>query len=180
MTVGTNALLEGHLARTALVTTDGFGDVLELRRQNRADLYRLDGRPSSPGGSARARGRGRASAADPMAADSRWTRRGPRAAHAVQELEVEAVAVACCSRFAIPNTSARVATAVRTRCRTSTSSISSEVLAEIREYERAATTAVDAALTPLLQHVPDPAHERTGAAGLPSPEVMQSNGGLID
>ena len=42
MTVGTNALLEGKGARTSLVATEGFGDVLELRRQTRAHLYRLD------------------------------------------------------------------------------------------------------------------------------------------
>src|ERR1700674_5705443 len=48
MTVGTNALLEGHLARTALIATRGFGDVLELRRQNRADLYRLTAAHPAP------------------------------------------------------------------------------------------------------------------------------------
>src|SRR6476661_11282772 len=41
MTVATNALLEGRVARTALLATEGFVDLEELRRQNRADLYRL-------------------------------------------------------------------------------------------------------------------------------------------
>src|SRR4051794_11306315 len=41
MTVGTNALLEGRVARTALLATEGFTDVEELGRQARADLYRL-------------------------------------------------------------------------------------------------------------------------------------------
>src|SRR5436190_10117046 len=41
MTVGTNALLEGRIAKTALLATEGFTDLEELRRQNRADLYRL-------------------------------------------------------------------------------------------------------------------------------------------
>src|SRR3954452_11798630 len=41
MTVATNALLEGRAARTALVATEGFTDVVELGRQARADLYRL-------------------------------------------------------------------------------------------------------------------------------------------
>src|SRR5207302_1088821 len=41
MTVGTNALLEGKVARTALVATDGFTDLEELGRQARAELYRL-------------------------------------------------------------------------------------------------------------------------------------------
>src|SRR4051812_4372951 len=41
MTVGTNALLEGKVARTALLATEGFVDLEELRRQARPDLYRL-------------------------------------------------------------------------------------------------------------------------------------------
>src|SRR3954451_9352586 len=41
MTVGTNALLEGRIAKTALLATEGFTDLEELRRQNRANLYRL-------------------------------------------------------------------------------------------------------------------------------------------
>src|SRR3954447_16304183 len=41
MTVATNALLEGRTARTALLATEGFTDLEELRRQNRAELYRL-------------------------------------------------------------------------------------------------------------------------------------------
>src|ERR1017187_4268636 len=41
MTVATNALLEDHTARTALIATDGFTDVIELARQDRASLYEL-------------------------------------------------------------------------------------------------------------------------------------------
>ena len=41
MTVGTNALLEEDGARTALIATEGFADLLEIGRQNRPDLYRL-------------------------------------------------------------------------------------------------------------------------------------------
>src|SRR5205807_7680596 len=41
MTVATNALLEGRAARTALVATEGFTDLIALARQNRAELYRL-------------------------------------------------------------------------------------------------------------------------------------------
>ena len=41
MTVATNALLEGRVARTALLATEGFTDIEELGRQARAELYRL-------------------------------------------------------------------------------------------------------------------------------------------
>src|SRR3954466_10660149 len=48
MTVGTNALLESRTARTALLATEGFTDLEELRRQNRIDLYRLCGAHPEP------------------------------------------------------------------------------------------------------------------------------------
>jgi len=48
MTVATNALLEGNGARTVLVTTAGFTDIVEIGRQNRADLYRLRERRPDP------------------------------------------------------------------------------------------------------------------------------------
>src|SRR6478609_9116371 len=41
MTVATNALLQGHGARTALLATEGFTDLIALGRQTRAELYRL-------------------------------------------------------------------------------------------------------------------------------------------
>ena len=48
MTVATNALLEGRGARTALIATEGFADIVELARQNRAELYRLCARGPEP------------------------------------------------------------------------------------------------------------------------------------
>src|SRR5579875_1757149 len=48
MTVATNALLEGRSARTALIGSEGFTDVVELARQNRAELYRLCARGPEP------------------------------------------------------------------------------------------------------------------------------------
>src|SRR3954453_4898642 len=48
MTVGTNALLEGKVARTALFATEGFTDLEELGRQARAELYRLCAGPPPP------------------------------------------------------------------------------------------------------------------------------------
>ena len=48
MTVATNALLEGDVARTALIATAGFTDVIELGRQARPELYRLEVGPREP------------------------------------------------------------------------------------------------------------------------------------
>ncbi len=59
-------------------------------------------------------------------------------------------------------------------------SLSHEVVGTFREYERAATTEVDAALSPLLRRYLTHLVERTHDAGIPEPTVMQSNGGLIE
>ena len=180
MTVGTNALLEGHLARTALVATDGFGDVLELRRQDRADLYRLTAAHPAPvvPHERVVEVRERCGPAGPLIALEPDEAR--RAAHAVRLLEVEAVAVCLLFSFRHPEHERVLAAALAEALPGVHVSLSSDVLAEMREYERAATTAVDAALTPLLGSYLARLSERTGAAGLPSPQVMQSNGGLID
>ena len=59
-------------------------------------------------------------------------------------------------------------------------SLSHEVVGTFREYERAATTEVDAALSPLLGTYLRRLGERTAAAGLPDAQIMQSSGGLVD
>jgi len=180
MTVGTNALLEGNLARIAFVATRGFGDVLELRRQNRADLYRLTAAHPAP--------------VVPHERVVEVTERcgpsGPivllepaearRVAEAVRALDVEAVAVCLLFSFRHPRHERDLADALVEALPGIHVSLSSDVLAEIREYERAATTAVDAALTPLLGTYLARLAERAADAGLPEPQVMQSNGGLID
>jgi len=180
MTVGTNAMLEGHLARTALVATDGFGDLLELRRQDRADLYRLTAAHPAPvvPHERVVEVRERCGPDGPLIALE--PAEAQRAAHAVRALEVEAVAVCLLFAFRHPAHERLLEAALAEALPGVHVSLSSEVLAEMREYERAATTAVDAALTPLLGTYLARLSERTGAAGLPSPQVMQSNGGLID
>ena len=59
-------------------------------------------------------------------------------------------------------------------------SLSHEVVGTFREYERAATTEVDAALSPLLAGYLGQLLERCESEGIPEPSIMQSNGGLID
>ena len=86
---------------------------------------------------------------------------------------------ACCGAFATPSTSAR-GRGRRARCRRCTSRLSHEVAGVFREYERLATTVVDAALSPLLARYLARLTERTGDAGLPEPEVMLSSGGVAD
>src|SRR6202022_2101049 len=59
-------------------------------------------------------------------------------------------------------------------------SLSHDVVGTFREYERAATTEVDAALSPLLAGYLRRLVHRAAQAGIPEPSIMQSNGGLID
>src|SRR3712207_1840495 len=134
MTVATNALLERRGARTALVTTEGFRDVLEIARQNRPSLYDLtQDRPPTL-----------------IPRELRFTveeRMGPEgeitpldeasleaAVSAIREAEVEAVAVCLLFAFMHPEHERRVGEALREALDGAHVSLSSEVLPEFREY----------------------------------------------
>ncbi len=179
MTVGTNALLEGTGARTSLVATEGFGDVLELRRQTRASLYRLDAHhppPLIPAERAHevAERCGPDGVLRPLDPESLR-----RAVEAVRADGAEAVAVGLLFSFAHPDHERAVAAALREALPGVHVSASCEVLPEIREYERLSTTAVDAYLTPVLRTYLERLGGRAGEAGLPPPAIMQSSGGVL-
>lgn len=180
MTVATNALLERKGARTALLTTAGFGDVLTIGRQNRPELYALhqqrppslvaDGltfevteRIGADGSVVTELDEGTIDAlADALA----------RATHAPESL-----AICFLFSFRNPAHEARAAELLRTRLPNLPLSLSSEVLPEYREYERMATTVINAYVQPpvarYLQRLDD------ALAGDYSVHIMQSNGGLI-
>lgn len=178
MTVATNALLEGRGARTVLVATEGFTDVVELGRQARADLYRLcDARPAplvapehrvaapercGPGGVLRVLGDAGARAV----------------ADAVAALEPQAVAVVLLHAYAHPVHERAIGDALAAALPGVHVSLSHDVVGTFREYERAATTEIDAALSPLLARYLARLLERAAGAGLPEPRIMQSSGGL--
>ena len=179
MTVATNALLERRGARTALVTTEGFRDVLEIARQNRPSLYDLTQDRPPP----------------LVSRDLRFTvkeRMGPdgeissldedsleKAVAAVREAEVEAVAVCLLFAFMHPEHEQRVGEALREALPEVHVSLSSEVLPEFREYERFSTTAADAYLSPRLAAYLKNLAGKTEEAGVSSPLVMQSSGGVV-
>ena len=139
-TVATNALLERRGARMALVTTEGFRDVLEIGRQNRPALYDL--------------ARDRPPPLVPR--ELRFTvreRMGPdgvlvplddgsvgAVVDACREAGVEAVAVCLLFGFLHPEHERRVGEALRQALPGVQVSLSSEVLPEFREYERCSTT----------------------------------------
>ncbi|MDQ3639818.1 MAG: hydantoinase/oxoprolinase family protein, partial [Actinomycetota bacterium] len=179
MTVATNALLERRGARTALVTTEGFRDVLEIARQNRPSLYDLTQNRPPP----------------LVPRELRFTvkeRMGPEgeilalneeslkeAVSGVREAEVEAVAVCLLFAFMHPEHERRIGEALREELPDVHVSLSSEVLPEFREYERFSTTTADAYLAPKLAAYLKNLAGQAEEAGVPSPLIMQSSGGVV-
>ncbi|TMM30979.1 MAG: hydantoinase/oxoprolinase family protein [Actinobacteria bacterium] len=170
-TVATNALLERKGARTAFVGTDGFEQVLHLRRQNRAELYQLC-----------------AEHPEPLVPLDRCfgvrERVGPDGVIAPLELdslpELDAEAVAVCLLFSFRDLDHERAVAAELRRRLPKARVvaSHEISPEFREYERASTTAIDAYLGPVVASYLRALGERVAAAGLPKPLVMRSSGGV--
>ena len=179
MTVATNALLERRGARTALVTTEGFRDVLEIARQNRPALYDLthDRPPPLIPRELRfmvAERMGPKGEISPLDKDSL-----KKAITAVEEAEVEAVAVCLLFAFMHPDHESQVGDALREALPDLHVSLSSEVLPEFREYERFSTTAADAYLAPKLAAYFSNLAEKAEEAGVPGPLIMQSSGGVV-
>jgi N-methylhydantoinase A len=175
MTVGTNALLEGRVARTALLATEGFTDLEELGRQARPELYRLCAAWPEPLVPASLR-----VAVPERTGPDRVVRRldedSLRAA--LEGLECEAAAVCLLWGFRHPEHERRVATLVAEGLGDDVHvSTSHETAGVFREYERCVTTIVDAAVSPLMRGYLSRLTERASAAGLPEPEVMLSSGG---
>jgi len=179
MTVSVNALLEEAGATTALVTTEGFRDVLEIGRQDRPALYDLDAeKPTTlvPGRrrfelDERATGEGIERPVKDSEVDTLATE--------LDDGEIESVAVCLLHAYAHPENEKRVVEQLRDRLAVPVSA-SHEVLAEFREYERTSTTVVDAYVRPPIQRYLARLDERVAELGVPTPRIMQSNGGIAD
>lgn len=178
MTVGTNALLEERGARTALIATRGFADVLEIGRQDRPQLYRLCAPKPAP-------------LIEPELRFEAAERVGPqgvieplgeaepgRLAELVRDSGAEAVAICLLFSYLDPSHERRIAEHLRGELPGVHVSASHEVLPRFREYERCSTTAIDAYLSPLLGCYLGRLAEAATSAGLPAPLVMQSSGGV--
>ena len=180
MTVGTNALLEERGARTALVATRGFADLLEIGRQDRPSLYH----PCRPKPRPLVDPELRFEAAERIGAEG-----------VVEELAEDEVgdlvdrlrgagaeSVAVCLLFAFrdPAHEQRIASALREALPDLHVSTSHEVLPAFREYERFSTTVIDAYLSPLLGRYLASLTDACRERGLAEPEVMRSSGGTAD
>ncbi|MWV66053.1 hydantoinase/oxoprolinase family protein [Halorubrum sp. JWXQ-INN 858] len=179
MTVSVNALLERDGADTALVTTAGFRDVLEIGRQARPSLYDLDAEKPPTLVPRRRR----------FEIDERATPAGIESAvddDAVRELaaeidatDAESVAVCLLHAYASPENERRVAAILRETLDVPVSA-SHEVLPEFREFERTATTAAEAYVTPGIDGYLGRLLDESRETGLPDPRIMKSNGGVAD
>jgi N-methylhydantoinase A len=181
MTVATNALLEGKAARTALIATEGFTDIVELGRQARVHLYRL----CESGPAPLVPSQLRFAAPERMTPDGPLRALEPREARALvqrmaQVSDIESVAVVLLHAYAHPEHERLLGELLAERLPGVHVSLSHELVGTFREYERAATTEIDAALSPLLGTYLRRLGAEADALGLTRPAVMQSSGGLID
>jgi len=179
-TVGTNALLERKGAKTGVITTQGFRDVLEMRGRDRARTWGLSGtfEPVVP------RDR-RVEVAERTLADGTVrTQVVPAEVQAAAEGLVaagaEAVAVFFLNAYANPANERAALDAVRAVWPNEHVNASSEILPEIREFERASTTALIAYLQPVVGRYLRTLDERLRDGGFDGQLlIVQSNGGVM-
>jgi N-methylhydantoinase A len=180
-TVASNAILELKGARTGLITTKGFRDVLEIRRIRMPRLYDLKWEKPVPLVERHLRAE----------VDERVNARGevqrpldPAEVERVLERllgeGIEALAVCLIHSYANPVHEEQIRDIVARRAPALLTSVSVEVLPEIREYERTSTTVINAYVMPIVRRYL--ATLRTGLddGGVKAPLlIMQSNGGLM-
>ena len=180
-TVVTNAILEEKGARAALITTSGFRDVLELRRSARADLYDLF--QDAP--SVLIPRRRRFELTERVGADGAVvtplaeSEIAPLIA-ALKTARVEAIAVAFLFSFLNPAHERRLGEMLRAALPDVPVYLSSDVLPEIKEFERTSTTSVCAYVGPLLASYLARLGEATRSRALPPLYLMGSNGGILE
>ena len=180
-TVATNAVLEGKGVPTALLATQGFGDILDIVRQDRPRLY--DWRAMRP---------------PPLVPRSlRWevaerTLYDGREALPldegqvrqiilqIRELGITSIAVCYLHSYANPAHEQRTAELIAGEYPEASVSLSSEILPEIKEYERTSTTVMNATVMPIVERYLSRLSQATADMGVASRlHVMQSNGGIM-
>lgn len=180
-TVATNAILERTGSPTALVTTDGFRDVLELRRIRIPLSYDLGWEKPVPlverefrfGARERVDADGSVLVPfDPASLEP--------VIEAVRANDIEAVAVCFLHAYRNPAHERAAGEILRSRLPDRVVCLSSEVLPEMLEFERSSTTVVNAYIAPLISRYLARLRGRISESGVKAPIlVMQSNGGLV-
>jgi N-methylhydantoinase A len=172
-TVGTNALLQRRGARTALITTRGFEDVLSIGRQARQELYNLDAvraPPLVPDGLRF--GVHERIAASGEVLEALEDDQLDALVAKLEAAEVESVAISLLFSFVHPEHERRIAESVSSL--NVPVSVSHQILPEYREYERTSTVCINAYLQPLMG-----TYLKKLEAHAPKLRVMQSSGGSI-
>src|SRR5919106_4514199 len=179
-TPATNALIERKGARTALLTTEGFRDAVEIQREGRYDMYDLLIDTPAP------------------LVPRRWRREVPErllpdgavlrpldevaARRVIAELideGVEAIAICLLHAYLNPVHERRLAALVGELASHVAVSCSSDVVPEIREYERTSTTTANVYVAPLMARYLEDLEGRLAGLGIPGQlYVMQSSGGI--
>jgi N-methylhydantoinase A len=177
-TVGTNAMLEGKTASVAFITTAGFEDTIAIGRQTRGRLYDWFAPPPR----CLVRRELRFGVPERVSAEGMILRSPTEAeleilVEQVRKSGAEAAAISLLFSFANPATEKRVEAALQ-RLKIPVSA-SHRILPEFREYERAATTVVNAALSPLMQRYLLRLEENVAERHAGRVYVMQSSGGII-
>ena len=180
-TLGTNAVLEGKCARTGMITTQGFGDILELARQRRPHNFNLDILKPAPPALRDCRfevaGRIAYDGSEVAPLDEDGVR---SAVTSLRDKGVEAIAICMMHSYANPAHERRTAELVRTLWPEAYLCTSSDVLPEFREFERFATTSVNASLMPVMDRYLERFERGVAELGITiAPRVMQSNGGAV-
>jgi len=148
-TVGTNSLLERRGARVALVTTQGFEDLVEIGRQARPRLYDFEARPALPLVSRQLRvGIKERTTASGTILDRPSSAAIARMARQLKRLKAESIAV--CFLFSYLNPANERVVAKALKALHLPVSVSHQILPEFREYERLATVVINAYLIPTM------------------------------
>ncbi|MBI3935475.1 MAG: hydantoinase/oxoprolinase family protein [Betaproteobacteria bacterium] len=180
-TLATNAVLEGKWARTGMLTTAGFRDILELARQRRPHYFNLDILKPQPPAPRDCRlevgGRIGCDGAEVFPLSAEDVR---RAVKTLKARGVGAVAICFMHSYANPAHEEKARAIVRELWPEAYLCTSSEVLGEFREFERFATTTVNASLMPVIDRYLERFESGVRELGVDAtPRVMQSNGGAV-
>ena len=181
-TVATNALIERKGAEVALLTTDGFRDILRIQRVHAAESLRPalgEAAPLRPPLALRRRPRARA----PRRLGARPARRGSacarRSSACATAASVAAIAVSYLFSFVNPEHELRTRELIDELWPEAQVSLSHEVLPRWREYERTSTTVLDAYLKPLMHDYMAGLEEECERGGIGQLLVLRSNGGVM-
>jgi N-methylhydantoinase A len=179
-TLATNALIERKGAKTALLTTEGFRDVLEIRHENRFEQYdvNIDLPPPLVPRRQRLPVRERIDAQGNVLVpldDASVT----RALDQLAAQNIEAVAVGFLHSFTNPDHEQRVGEAISRRLPRVAVSLSSDVSPEMREYERFSTACANAYLQPLIGSYLRKLARELEQSGFGCPMLLMTSGGGI-